>query len=102
MNGKTLRLLTSAKLWISFRTHLHSLKYLSSNNSSDGSNLFLNVDLEREYFRKLFLHLKFINFKLLMTPMLLFFNNASLKQPGINPRERLGDLFAQSFRFLPI
>ena len=72
-------LLTSAKLWISFRTHLHSLKYLSSNNSSDGSNLFLNVDLEREYFCKLFLHLKFINFKLLMTPMLLFFNNASLK-----------------------
>ena len=79
MNGKTLRLLTSAKLLISFRTHLHSLKYLSSNNSSDGSNLFLNVDLEREYFRNMFLHLKFINFKLLMTPMLLFFNNASLK-----------------------
>ena len=79
MNGKTLRLLTSAKLLISFRTHLHSLKYLSSNNSNDGSNSFLNVDLEWQHFYKLFLHLKLINFIPLMTSMLLFLKNASLK-----------------------
>ena len=68
-------LLTSAKLLISFRTHLHSLKYLSSNNSNDGSNSFLNVDLEWQHF----LHLKLINFIPLMTSMLLFLKNASLK-----------------------
>ena len=79
MNGKTLRLLTSAKLLISFRMHLHSLKYLSSNNSNDGSNSFLNVDLEWQHFYKLFLHLKLINFIPLMTSMLLFLKNASLK-----------------------
>ena len=79
MNGKTLCLLTSAKLLISFGTHLHSLKFFSSNNLNDGSNLFLNVNLERQHFHKLFLHLKLINFKLLMSPMLLFFKNTSLK-----------------------
>ena len=46
---------------------------------SNGSNSFLNVDPNVKIFLKSFSHLKPINFKLLMTPMLLFFKNASLK-----------------------
>ena len=45
----------------------------------DGSNSFLNVDLYDKIFVKLYLHLKAVNFEILMTSMLLIFKNASLK-----------------------